>query len=192
MVSAKGSGQVAEVATTFGKNVPVPGVAAGALGSVSDAFTPAAATNALDIDVTFAHDALVLRAPSVTMTYNGTAAEGTRPTRVFAQLVDPVSNLVLGTLVTPIEVETRWQGSHPYGAVGNGCIQRQGWRQGDVTNLVIDACLRRASLRQNHYQRVADRSADSYGHETPHGKLISATRRFKVGSSETPAMRITT
>ncbi len=38
------------------------------------------------------------------MTYSGTAAPGTRPTRVFAQLVDPATGIVLNNQITPIPV----------------------------------------------------------------------------------------
>jgi ABC-2 type transport system ATP-binding protein len=47
---------------------------------------------------------VVVGAPRVTLTYQGTVAAGTRPTRVFAQLVDPKTGLVLGNQVTPIDV----------------------------------------------------------------------------------------
>jgi len=40
--------------------------------------------------------------PSFELTYTGTAAPAS--TRIFAQLVDPASNLVLGNQVTPIPV----------------------------------------------------------------------------------------
>jgi ABC-2 type transport system ATP-binding protein len=38
------------------------------------------------------------------MTYQGTVPAGPRPTRVFAQLVDASTGLVLGNQVTPIDV----------------------------------------------------------------------------------------
>jgi ABC-2 type transport system ATP-binding protein len=38
------------------------------------------------------------------VTYHGTAPTGSRPTRVFAQLVDDSTGLVLGNQITPIAV----------------------------------------------------------------------------------------
>jgi ABC-2 type transport system ATP-binding protein len=38
------------------------------------------------------------------MTYSGTVAPGTRPTRVFAQLVDPATGIVVNNQITPIPV----------------------------------------------------------------------------------------
>ena len=45
--------------------------------------------------------------PLLTLTYRGTASPGVRPTRVFAQLVDDSSGLVVGSQVTPIPVDAR-------------------------------------------------------------------------------------
>jgi hypothetical protein len=57
------------------------------------------------VPVTFADTALVLGAPSLTITYSGTVTADARPTRVFAQLVDPATGLVVGNQITPIKVE---------------------------------------------------------------------------------------
>ena len=43
-------------------------------------------------------------APELTITYSGTTPDGVQPTRVFAQLVDDETGLVLGNQVTPIDV----------------------------------------------------------------------------------------
>jgi ABC-2 type transport system ATP-binding protein len=47
----------------------------------------------------------VLGAPELRITYTGTTPAGDRPTRVFAQLVDRATGLVLGNQITPIAVE---------------------------------------------------------------------------------------
>lgn len=47
---------------------------------------------------------LVIGAPEVTLTYRGTPGQGDRPQRVFAQLVDGSTGLLLGNQVTPIPV----------------------------------------------------------------------------------------
>jgi ABC-2 type transport system ATP-binding protein len=47
---------------------------------------------------------LLVGAPSVTLRYSGSVAPGERPERVFAQLVDDGTGLVIGNQVTPIPV----------------------------------------------------------------------------------------
>ncbi len=46
----------------------------------------------------------VVGAPKLSMTYSGTRCPGTRPTRVFAQLVDPATGIVVNNQITPIPV----------------------------------------------------------------------------------------
>jgi ABC-2 type transport system ATP-binding protein len=76
----------------------------GALGGVALPITPARANHAADIPITFARHAFVLGAPQLTLRYAGTSPAGERPTRVFAQLVDDASGIVVGNQITPIEV----------------------------------------------------------------------------------------
>ncbi len=104
-VTAKGSGSLALAATTIQVAHPVAGAPAAALGSIANAITPAKATNGLDVSIDFAKPALVLGAPKLTVTYKGTSPPGEKPTRVFAQLVDPTTGLVLGNQITPMKVE---------------------------------------------------------------------------------------
>ena len=67
--------------------------------------TPAEATNAVNVTVSFGNrPQVVVGAPQLRLTYDGTAPSGVRPTRVFAQLVDESTGLVLGNQVTPIDV----------------------------------------------------------------------------------------
>ncbi|MEZ5202915.1 MAG: CocE/NonD family hydrolase [Acidimicrobiales bacterium] len=49
-------------------------------------------------------DALLLGAPQLTLTYRGTLPEGETDGRVFAQLVDDDTGIVLGNQITPIQV----------------------------------------------------------------------------------------
>ncbi len=73
------------------------------IGSLVAPITPARATNAVDVPVSFgSRSALVLGAPQLQVTYRGTSPPGPRPTRVFAQLVDESTGLVLGNQITPI------------------------------------------------------------------------------------------
>lgn len=74
--------------------------------------TPAKATNAVNVSIPAASvDSVLVGAPLLTMTYSGTVADGPSPTRVFAQLVDDTTGLVLGNQITPIPV-TLDGGSH--------------------------------------------------------------------------------
>jgi ABC-2 type transport system ATP-binding protein len=103
-ITASGSGSLHLVATKVQTPKPVPGASSGLIGAVALGITPARATNGLDVTVPIASAALVLGAPSLTITYSGTTPPGPKPTRVFAQLVDPTTNLVVGNQITPIPV----------------------------------------------------------------------------------------
>ena len=46
----------------------------------------------------------MLGAPGLTLRYQGTSPAGDRPTRVFAQLVDDATGIVVGNQITPIEL----------------------------------------------------------------------------------------
>jgi ABC-2 type transport system ATP-binding protein len=78
--------------------------AANVVDSVANAVTPGPALNALNVRVPITRAAVVVGAPKLSMTYTGTAEPGTRPTRVFAQLVDPATGIVVNNQVTPIPV----------------------------------------------------------------------------------------
>ena len=102
-VTASGSGTLPLVAT--GGSGPVASVPSGQeLGSLVEPITPAPATNAVDVPVTFAKSVVIVGAPRLVLTYSGTVSAGARPTRVFAQLVDKATGTVLGNQVTPIAV----------------------------------------------------------------------------------------
>jgi len=101
--TATGSGTLALVAT--GGSGPISSVPGDQqLGGLVAPITPAPATNAVDVPIPFARAGVIVGAPRLVVTYSGSAAAGTRPTRVFAQLVDRKTGLVLGNQVTPIVV----------------------------------------------------------------------------------------
>src|SRR4051794_31581730 len=78
---------------------------AGGLGGIVAPITPGRARNAVYVRVTAgAGGAQLLGAPRLLLTYSGRAGGGTRPTRVFAQLVDNATGRVLGNQITPIPV----------------------------------------------------------------------------------------
>jgi ABC-2 type transport system ATP-binding protein len=72
--------------------------------SVAGGLTPAEAAPAVEVPVTADRDLVSAGAPTLTLTYSGTTPDGTRPTRVFAQLVDDATGLVLGNQITPVPV----------------------------------------------------------------------------------------
>jgi ABC-2 type transport system ATP-binding protein len=75
------------------------------LAHIAGPITPAKATNAVNVDIApGARAGVVVGAPQLRLTYTGRATAGTRPTRVFAQLVDPTTGVVLGNQITPIDV----------------------------------------------------------------------------------------
>ncbi|HEY6319211.1 MAG TPA: CocE/NonD family hydrolase [Acidimicrobiia bacterium] len=102
-VTAHGAGSLPLMQTVFAPMHALSGAPSAALGAVAGGITPTRAENALELDVRFG-STLVLGSPALTFTYSGTAPAGVRPTRVFAQLVDTATGIVLGNQVTPIDV----------------------------------------------------------------------------------------
>ena len=104
-ISANGNGTLQLVDAGGAGPVVLPAGNTDPLGPFADKITPGRATNAVDVTIQPpAHPALVVGAPEVTVTYRGTVPPGQAPTRVFAQLVDDSSGLVLGNQITPIDV----------------------------------------------------------------------------------------
>jgi ABC-2 type transport system ATP-binding protein len=101
---ANGSGTLTLVASGSSGPAHVPAGGGGLLGSVAASITPATATHAVNVVVSPRRRALVVGAPRITLTYSGTSPPGSRPTRVFAQVEDDSTGLLLGNQVTPIPV----------------------------------------------------------------------------------------
>lgn len=100
---ATGSGSLSLVAT--GGSGPITAAPGGQqLGSLVTPITPSPATNAVDVPVPVTRSGVVVGAPRLLLTYHGTVPAHDRPTRVFAQLVDTSTGLVLGNQVTPVAV----------------------------------------------------------------------------------------
>jgi len=76
----------------------------GGLGAAVFPITPGRADNAVNVPIPIDATANLVGAPRVTLDYKGTSPAGPAPTRVFAQLVDEASGLVLGNQITPIDV----------------------------------------------------------------------------------------
>lgn len=76
------------------------------LAALAGPVTPARATNAVETTIeTGTHRRLVLGAPMLRLTYRGTSPDWVEgPQRVFAQVVDNSTGLVLGNQITPIDL----------------------------------------------------------------------------------------
>jgi ABC-2 type transport system ATP-binding protein len=105
-IVANGSGTLA-LQAGGGSGPPVVAAnaeAANIVDSVALPVTPGPAKNALNITVPITRAAVLVGPPTLSMTYSGTVPPGTRPTRVFAQLVDPATQIVVNNQITPIPV----------------------------------------------------------------------------------------
>ena len=103
-ITAQGHGTLALRSTGGSGPVTVP-ASTQVLASLVGPITPAKATNAVNVMVSFgSRPQVVVGAPQLQLTYDGTVPAGVRPTRVFAQLVDESTGLVLGNQITPIDV----------------------------------------------------------------------------------------
>jgi ABC-2 type transport system ATP-binding protein len=105
-VVATGSGTLA-LQAAGGSGPPVVAAnakAANVVDSVALPVTPGPAKDAVNITVPTTRAAVLVGPPTLSMTYSGTVAPGTRPTRVFAQLVDPATGIVVNNQITPIPV----------------------------------------------------------------------------------------
>ncbi len=77
----------------------------GPIGGIATAIAAARATNAVNITTKAGTKTVtIVGAPMLSLTYSGTTPPGERPTRVFAQLVDDTTGVVLGNQITPIAV----------------------------------------------------------------------------------------
>jgi ABC-2 type transport system ATP-binding protein len=100
-----GAGTLRLVAGGGSGPAQIPAHSSDPLAGVAGSITPGKATNAVDVTVAAgSRDAMVVGPPKVTLTYHGTVAAGARPERIFAQLVDDKTGLVLGNQITPIPV----------------------------------------------------------------------------------------
>jgi ABC-2 type transport system ATP-binding protein len=102
-ITADGSGTLTFEAGG-GSGPAHPTANTGALGSIALPITPAKATHAANIAIPINRAALIVGPPQLTLRYSGTTPPGDRPTRVFAQLVDDATGIVVGNQITPIAV----------------------------------------------------------------------------------------
>jgi ABC-2 type transport system ATP-binding protein len=103
-VTATGSGELDLTADGGAGPIQLP-AKPDLLGTLVQPITPAKATNAVNVTIDPGSvNALALGAPKLEITYSGTADPGPRPTRVFAQLVDDTTGVVVGDQITPVDV----------------------------------------------------------------------------------------
>ncbi len=103
-VTGAGAGRLTLVATGGAGPAVISG-STQELAALVAPITPGPAAHAVSVTIPFgSRTALVVGAPHLTITYHGTAPGGRRPTRVFAQLVDPSTKLVVGNQITPVDV----------------------------------------------------------------------------------------
>ncbi|MGZ6996680.1 MAG: alpha/beta fold hydrolase [Acidimicrobiia bacterium] len=103
-LAASGSGTLNLTADGGSGPAVVPTGSKNPIDAVAAGITPAKAANALSLPVRSTRAALAVGAPTLRLSYSGTVPDGDRPTRVFAQLVDDTTGLVLGNQATPIPV----------------------------------------------------------------------------------------
>ncbi len=102
-ITANGSGTLALIAGGGAGPAHATGNV-GAIGGVALPITPAKASHAVNVAIPVRSAANIVGAPQLSVTYSGTTPAGTRPTRVFAQLVDDATGIVLGNQITPVPV----------------------------------------------------------------------------------------
>ena len=105
-LAATGSGTLQLIPDGGAGPVAIPAGNTALLSGLVQPITPAPATTAVNVDLTVEGGPyLLVGAPALEFTYSGTVEAGERPQRVFAQLVDPSTGIVIGNQITPIEVQ---------------------------------------------------------------------------------------
>ena len=101
----RGRGTLALVVEGGAGPAPVPTGHPDLLAGLVTPITPGPAANAVSVPIEIGdEEAVIVGAPELTLTYSGTVADGERPTRVFAQLVDDATGFVVGNQITPVPV----------------------------------------------------------------------------------------
>ncbi|HMS88775.1 MAG TPA: CocE/NonD family hydrolase [Acidimicrobiales bacterium] len=104
-LSAEGTGTLPLVAEGGARGIQLDDGQGGILGGLVLDITPAPAENAVNVAIEATEDTLVVGAPQLTLTYRGDVADGDRPMRLFAQVVDDENGVVVGNQITPFAVE---------------------------------------------------------------------------------------
>ena len=136
--------------------------------------TPARATNAVDVRLRAGRRGTrIVGAPRLTLAYRGTTTgRPARPQRVFAQLVDTRTGLVLGNQITPITVQARRPAPHGHAGAGDRGAHAARPRRDHAPARRQHAGLRAAAARREHPLPV--------GH-APAARRASLVRRRACG-----------
>ncbi len=104
-ITAQGSGTL-PLTNAGGSGPVIPKQGASATASVAAPITPAKAASAVNVTIPAPHTSeLVVGPPKLTITYSGTGGGETGTSaRVFAQVVDDATGLVLGNQITPVPI----------------------------------------------------------------------------------------
>jgi ABC-2 type transport system ATP-binding protein len=105
VVAATGAGHLDLVAGGGSGPAQAPIGSTEVLDSIAASVTPARATNAIEVQIPIEDESLLVGPPELQLSYQGTTPDGERPTRLFAQLVDDTTGLVLGNQITPVPVQ---------------------------------------------------------------------------------------
>jgi ABC-2 type transport system ATP-binding protein len=103
-VTATGKGTLTFVADGGSGPVQAPAGGTDAVGGIAAGITPAKAAHAVNVSIKTPTDAVIVGGPALELSYTGTTPPGPHPTRVFAQLVDDSTGIVVGNQITPIQV----------------------------------------------------------------------------------------
>jgi ABC-2 type transport system ATP-binding protein len=103
-LTATGAGTLRLVSNGGSGPARMPASGSDVVGMIAAGVTPARASNAVSVDVATPSAAVIVGSPKLDLSYSGTAGRGTRPTWVFAQLVDPATGIVVDNQITPIPV----------------------------------------------------------------------------------------
>ncbi|MGB3412973.1 MAG: CocE/NonD family hydrolase [Microthrixaceae bacterium] len=104
-VSGSGSGTLFLTSDGGAGPVVLPEGYESILSGLAQKITPGRADNAVNVELNAGEtESLLVGAPRLSLTYSGLAADGNRPERVFAQLIDETTGLVIGNQITPVKV----------------------------------------------------------------------------------------
>ena len=105
-VVASGSGTLALKAGggSGPPTVPPNSQAANAVDAVAYCVTPAPAANSVNITVPLTRDAVIVGAPTLSLTYSGTVPSGDTAHPGVRPMVDPATGIVVNNQITPIPV----------------------------------------------------------------------------------------
>ena len=104
-VEADGSGTLELVPDGGAGPATIPAGNTDLLAGLVGPITPAPAANAVSVDIPVEDEAMIVGTPELTAhLLAARRPTGDRPTRVFAQVVDPATGVVLGNQITPVPV----------------------------------------------------------------------------------------